>query len=38
VQFDQPVAALVEVTDGKLFRLRLFGDHAAALEAAGLSE
>ncbi len=38
VEFDQPAAAVVEVRERKLFRLRLFGDHGEALEAAGLSE
>jgi ketosteroid isomerase-like protein len=38
VEFDQSAAAVVEVSDGRLFRLRLFADHAEALEAAGLSE
>ena len=38
VEFDQPAAAMVEVRDGRLFRLRLFADHAEALEAAGLRE
>jgi ketosteroid isomerase-like protein len=38
VEFDQPAAAVVEVRDGKLLRLRLFADHAEALETAGLSE
>jgi ketosteroid isomerase-like protein len=38
VEFDQSAAAMVEVSDGRLFRLRLFVDHAEALEAAGLSE
>jgi len=38
VELDQPAAAVVEVRDGRLFRLRLFADHAEALEAAGLRE
>ena len=38
VEFDPPAAAVVEVRDGKLFRLRLFADHAEALQAAGLRE
>ena len=38
VEFDQPAAAVVEVNNGKLCRLRLFADQAEALEAAGLRE
>ena len=38
VEFDQPAAAVVEVSDGRLFRLRLFADRTEALEAAGLRE
>ncbi len=38
VELDQPAAAVVEVRDGRLLRLRLFADHAKALEAAGLRE
>jgi len=38
VEFDQAAAAVVEVIDGKLLKLRFFADQAEALEAAGLRE
>jgi ketosteroid isomerase-like protein len=37
LQLEESAGALVELTDGKVLRLHLFGDHAEALEAAGLS-
>ena len=38
VEFEQKVGAIVEVKDGKLFRVRFFASPEEALEAAGLSE
>jgi ketosteroid isomerase-like protein len=38
VAFDEPAAAVVEVNDRRLSRLRFFADRAEALEAAGLRE
>ena len=38
LQLEESAGALVELADGKVLRLYLFGDHAEALEAAGLRE
>jgi ketosteroid isomerase-like protein len=38
VEFEQKVGAIVEVKDGKLFRVRFFASPEKALEAVGLSE
>jgi ketosteroid isomerase-like protein len=38
VEFNPPMGAIIEVRDGKLFRLRPFASPDEALEAAGLSE
>jgi hypothetical protein len=36
IDLDPPAAAVVGLADNKVVRLQLFGDHAEALEAAGL--
>jgi ketosteroid isomerase-like protein len=36
IDLDPPAAAVVGLADNKVVRLQLFGDHAQALEAAGL--
>ena len=38
VPVDAPVGAVWDLRDGKIWRLRAYLDHAAALAAAGLSE
>jgi ketosteroid isomerase-like protein len=38
VEFDQPMAWLFDLRDGKVIRLEMFPAHADGLEAAGLSE
>jgi ketosteroid isomerase-like protein len=38
VELDQEVGAILEVRDGKLFRLRLFASPEETLEAAGLPD
>ncbi|HEY7266850.1 MAG TPA: nuclear transport factor 2 family protein [Solirubrobacterales bacterium] len=38
VEFDQPMAWLVDFRDGKVIRLEMFPEHSKALKAAGLSE
>ena len=38
VEFEQKVGAIIEVKDGKLFRVRFFASPEEALEAARLSE
>jgi ketosteroid isomerase-like protein len=36
VEFDQPMAWLVDFRDGKVIRLEMFPEHSQALKAAGL--
>ena len=38
MEFDQPMAWLMDFRDGKLVRMKMFVDRAEALEAAGLEE
>ena len=38
VEFDQPMAWLIDFRDGKVTRLEMFPGHSDALQAAGLSE
>lgn len=38
VEFDQPMAWLLDFRDGRLQRMEMFVDRSEALEAAGLSE
>jgi ketosteroid isomerase-like protein len=38
VEFDQPAGWVIDVENEKLRRMRTFLDHAAALDAAGLTE
>jgi hypothetical protein len=38
IELDPPAAAVVGLADNKVVRLQLFGDHAEALEAAGLPD
>ena len=38
VPIDQPQGTLLELKNGRVFRVRGFGSHREALEAAGLSE
>jgi ketosteroid isomerase-like protein len=37
VEFDQPMAWLIDFRDGKVIRLEMFPTHSQGLEAAGLS-